>query len=111
MKKIWYIQIGGQEEGPYSFPDLKRDPRITPDTLARKAGEAEWRPVRLIKELRDLFKEEEPFEEEQKPKVPSKMVAGQDTLALDMRYDPSNWIWVVILILAILYVLYQLHVR
>lgn len=110
MEKIWYIFVDGKEEGPYSFLDLKRDPRVTPDILIRRKDwpKGKWLPLRKIKELKDLFKDEEDKEDEEAKKNGAKL-SGNDILALDMRYDPSYYIWILIFVIAIIYVIFRLH--
>ena len=70
MNKIWYINVEGREEGPYSFLDLKRDPRLTPDLLVRRNDwpKNQWIPIRNVKELQDLFKDDEDETEEPESK-------------------------------------------
>ena len=79
MMKEWFIQIDGSSQGPYSIEDLKRDDRITPDTLVWKEGFANWVPMRKVAELEEVFRDveenpssEEEEEEENKPKKPAR---------------------------------------
>lgn len=112
MTKEWFILIDGRQEGPYSFEELKRNPFITPDTLAWKKGYAKWQPIRAIEELKELFKDESeavPTEERLKPKKPfSKLETEQDILAL--QRDPFQFFfWILILLLVLIYVVYQFY--
>ena len=59
MDKIWYIFINEKQEGPYSFDDLKKDQRISPDTYAWCDGMADWQKIEDIPELDELFYEDE----------------------------------------------------
>lgn len=106
MKKIWFIEIEGKREGPYSVMDLKRDKRITPDTLAWRPGFENWVPIRNIPELKKIFEEEfeEEAEEETGP-IPA------DELILLIEKEPPYlfFIWLVIVVLIMFYVLYQLY--
>lgn len=111
MEKIWYIFVDGKEEGPYSFLQLKNNSRVTPDILVRRKDwpQGKWVPIRRVSELQDLFKDEDEDKEELETKNGGAKITGQDTLALDMRYDPSNYIWIVIVVIAVIYVLFKLH--
>lgn len=89
--KIWYIKVNGKQEGPFSYADLKRDRRLTPDTLVWKQGFETWLPIREVSELKNLFKdEEEVLEPEKEPQLP------QDELVLDMRQQPPFLVWILI---------------
>lgn len=102
-EKIWYIKIDGQEEGPYSFKELKLDKRITPDTLARKKKHPLWRPIRKIPELRKLFFDDESFdsEEDLTPGLP------RDELTLVMQRDPPYFFWWLLIALVLFaYIIY-----
>jgi len=59
MDKIWYIFIYERQEGPYSFDDLKKDKRISPDTYAWCDGMADWKKIGDIPELDELFHDDE----------------------------------------------------
>ena len=58
MDKVWFIEINGNKEGPYSYSDLKNDPRLTPDTLIWKKGYSRWVPIRYVSELKKLFEDD-----------------------------------------------------
>lgn len=105
-EKIWYIKINDQTEGPYSFEDLRRDRRITPDTLARKVNHPLWRPIRNIFELKRLFYDENPDEREDRFTKPK--IKPQDELVLDMHRDPKYFFWaLMLLVLLIAYLIYM----
>ncbi len=106
MNKVWFILIDGKEEGPYNVQGLKSHPFVTPDTLVRHKDSNKWQPIRYVKELQDIFKDEEPEEE---PVKPATDLSGRDILAMEMRNDPSNLFWIIILILALAYVIFRLH--
>lgn len=108
MKKEWYIRIKGQQEGPYSLPELKRDIRITPDTLVWKEGFPQWLPARNVPELKELFEEKEPQENE--PIVFRKLPKEEEVIAIS--YTPPQFtLWLLIVIAVIIYVLYRLYDR
>lgn len=109
MKKIWYISINNTQEGPYSVEELKRDHRITPDTLVWKEGFPRWIPVRDVPELRKIFKDEDKSDdEEEKEKKPS--INLYDEMALAYQQDPNSIFWLIVVILALIYSLYQFYV-
>jgi hypothetical protein len=113
MDKIWYIYIDGKKEGPYDIQDLRRHPKVTPDTLAWKQGFRQWVPLRSIFELIDLFKDEDTIvqdeeEDEQKPLKTPKTKIENDTLAL--RYEPpASYFWIFVAILIIVYTVYLIY--
>jgi hypothetical protein len=108
VEKIWFIIISGNKEGPFSFIELKRDERITPDTLAWKQGFPDWLPIREIQELEDLFKDEQqavPSEnEELQPSTPPL----QDNEVIALKKDPYFSLWVLLAVLLVVYVFYLL---
>ena len=67
MEKIWYIEINEKREGPYNVVELKRDYRITPDTLVWRPGFTIWVPIGTVVELQVIFKDEESDDSEPKP--------------------------------------------
>lgn len=107
MNKVWFLLIDGKEEGPYNIQGLKDHPFVTPDTLVRRKDSNKWQPLRFVKELQDIFKDEE--QEEEVVEKPSTKISGRDVLAIEMRTDPSNLFWIIILILALAYVIFRLH--
>lgn len=109
MKKIWYISINNTQEGPYSVEELKRDHRITPDTLVWKEGFPRWIPIRDVPELRKIFKDEDKNnDEEEKEKKTS--INLYDEMALAYQQDPNSIFWLIVVILALIYSLYQFYV-
>lgn len=111
MNKIWYIEIDGKLEGPYSVRDLKCDIRVSPDTLAWKKGFAKAVPIRNIPELKTLFQDEAPIEESpgEKRSFPDfAALKGDQEVALDMRMEPFKWWILILLVLAILFFSYVL---
>lgn len=112
MDKIWYININGRMEGPFSIADLKRDQRITPDTLARKADRDRWVPMRAIPELKILFSDNKPSgNNDKKNKKPPKIISADNQLVLDMGLEPSYFFLLVILLLALSYSLFHFYIN
>ena len=113
MDKIWFIYIDGQKQGPYSLADLKRDSRITPDTLVWKPGFKDWTPIRNVVELKSLF-EDETQEKEEEPeetlvKKKPKKLPHDEVIALRSE-PPYTYFWLIIAVLLILlYVFFQLY--
>ncbi|QLH34784.1 MAG: DUF4339 domain-containing protein [Parachlamydiaceae bacterium] len=56
QSKIWFIYLEGQKEGPFTLLELKRHPRMTPDTLVWKEGFKTWIPARKVPELQSLLR-------------------------------------------------------
>ena len=97
MKKIWYLDIRGKLEGPYSVKDLKRDIRLTPDTLVWKEGFAHAVPIRNVPELKSVFTDDEPVPlEEPKKKIEGKQ--QNDLLLMEMSHEPPFLIWALIIL-------------
>lgn len=110
MIKEWYLQIGGNKEGPYSIAELKNDRRITPETLVWKKGFAQWLPIGKVKELQEVFKDEEELPEQETPNEAGQAtsIITPDGLVLDFRCDPPRpIIWVIFILLLILYIFYK----
>ncbi len=110
MEKIWFIEIDGKKEGPYSKGDLRRHPRLTPDTLVWKKGFPAWVPLRKVLELRDLLESAEPEEERGENKDRQKgAIRGDEDGTLALRYEPPMfYFWILIAIVIVLFTLYQL---
>lgn len=114
MDKIWYLYIDGKKEGPYDILDLKRHPKVTPDTLAWKPGFSQWVPMRSIFELMEVFKDEEVNGEETEEgsdKLIKKLEpkTGIEDDAVVLRYEPPySYFWIVVAVLIILYTFYLL---
>lgn len=111
MDKIWFIKVNnGIQEGPFSFLDLRRDRRITPDTLVWKEGFAAWVPIRQVKELKDLFKDDESEKEEEKPsKIKTKEIPGDEELAINLQNDVPPILWLMLILLVLSYLMYRLY--
>jgi hypothetical protein len=112
MDKEWFIIVGNQQEGPYDLIDLKKDPRVTPDTLVWKKGFKEWVPARLVAALTALFEDEtesQPLHEKPKTK-PLKTDLGLEQVTVAMHQDPYQLLlWILLLLLVLFYAFYQLN--
>lgn len=107
IKKEWFIDIEGKKEGPFSISDLKRDNRITPDTLAWKQGFIRWKKIRDIPELKEIF-----ADADDKSKidlsVKDQLINQREEIILDLRKDPPYLFWTfIILCVLLLYALIQ----
>lgn len=110
MEKIWYIDIQGKREGPFSFFDLRRDDRINPDTLVWKKGFSNWKPIRDVPELKEVFADEKPHEDEEKPEDEGRIkpILPQDEIVLDLQKGPPYFFWFFFFLIAVAYFLSQL---
>jgi hypothetical protein len=111
MNKIWFVLIESEREGPWSKEELKVDQRLTPDTLIWKEGFDDWKKIRDVPELSDLF-EEKPQENEikEEPSI-AKEVPAQDELVLDMRQEPPFRMWIYVALAIFIYVILKLYVN
>lgn len=109
--RIWYIKWNDNEEGPFTFEELKNDVRLTPDTLARREGQNKWIPLRKIAELDLLFKDEDSEEVDEEAGHDEIVPQDELTLQLPLSREPSYFFlfWLVIVAIIISYVLYQLY--
>lgn len=108
MKKIWYIKIDNQIEGPFSLPELKLDTRITPDTLVFKEGFDQWIAIRHVPELKEVFVDEEKpsaLEEESEEGV----IVPQDEMVLHLQNNYSPFLFLVIVLILVIYIFYNLQ--
>lgn len=104
MDKIWYIKIHGSREGPYSIMDLRRDKRITPDTLVWRQGFDRWQKIRYVPELKAVFEDSESTNEPRgKFKFPE--VPSDEEIVLDAQEgrDPNRWLWIVLIAILLFY--------
>lgn len=99
MKKIWYLDLNGHLEGPYTLYELRKDKRITPDTLVWKEGFAHSVPMRNVPELKAVFADEEPKKENVKDKSNRGMGAKQlnDMMIMDMSQEPPFLMWLIVI--------------
>lgn len=113
MEKIWYIRLDNREEGPFTVEQLKRDHRITPDTLVWKQGFKKWIPIRKVPELKDIFKDEDETSKDQEEKRPSRIKKDYGEIVLSLEKDPFPYflLWLIIVIIVLSYVFYQLRIN
>lgn len=100
-QKIWFIQIGGNQEGPFSVIDLKRDPRVNPDTLVWRKGFNSWLPIRKVPELKNVFKDEPSPSQDEEEVEAGKAVRGKDALVIDRQKDPPPIFFFLLIILIV----------
>ena len=111
MEKIWYLEINGQRDGPWSVGELKRDTRITPDTLAWREGFENWKPLRNIPELQQIFEDEEPLPEQENSFEPQPTsILQKDELVLEAHDEPP-YPFLLFLLAVIIYFLTQLYMN
>lgn len=101
-ERIWFIQINGVQEGPFSALQLRYDSRVNPDTLVWKKGWKAWVPLREVPELNIIFEDEEPLVEPKK-NIFQKM--GKEELAISIQRDPPLLFWVIIILIIFIYLL------
>ena len=104
MEKVWFIQLNGGVEGPYSVLDLKEDIRITPDTFVWREGFSRWVPIGDVPELQEVFSEE--LEEEQTTETQDSLSPDEE-IVLDFRKGPFYFsFWVLLLLMLLGYLLF-----
>ena len=108
MDKIWYIYIKDHAEGPFSFTDLHRDPRITPDTFVWKQGFKAWKRVGQIPELKKLFDDNIKPSVKDYEQTADPMLGANDELVADFGVEPPNFFWILIALIVMLYVVINL---
>ncbi|MEI8365325.1 MAG: DUF4339 domain-containing protein [Parachlamydiaceae bacterium] len=115
MDKIWYIYVAGQQEGPYSVEDLKKDKRLTLETFVWREGFSGWKKIQDVPELKAVFKANEtphnPDETETETEKENerlrlaKAALADEELALDMRGLPPPYIfWIILFVILLVYV-------
>ncbi|CCB90447.1 putative uncharacterized protein [Waddlia chondrophila 2032/99] len=104
MGKIWFLYINNKQEGPYSYLELSKDHRLTPDTFAWKEGMEDWKPIAEIDELNGLVdKNEEGWEEtDSDEKQPAPVPDEQ--IVLEMKHGrPFPWGGMLIVLIILLF--------
>lgn len=95
---IWYIDIDGHAEGPFSVQQLKLDERVTPYTYVWREGYNKWRRIKDVPELKEIFQEEPQPEIEEKKSLPL-----DDEVVLKRELEPPPyWIWFLVFLTIIL---------
>jgi hypothetical protein len=116
MEKVWFIKVDDAEEGPFTPTDLKRHPRITPDTLVRKDGSSQWTPIRYVAELKEIF-DDAPLTPTLTPSEDETLATDaiqveKDELLLDCPYDsPPFLFWLLMMLIVLIYTSYQLYLK
>ena len=98
MEKIWYILIKGNREGPYSVKELKKDPRISPDTLVWREGFEYWVPIGQVPELKVVFEDETSENDDLEIALPE-----DEQIALQMKEEPPALLPIFIIIAVLLF--------
>lgn len=108
MDKIWFIIVDHQIEGPYSFFDLQRDARLTPDTMVWREDFENWLPIHQVPELKTLFEDSHDSQPETEEAEIIKTPFQKDEVIALRSDPPSNYLWI-LLALILLYVFYQFY--
>lgn len=107
MIKEWFILIDGNKEGPFSYLDLKRDRRLTWETLVWKQGFKKWLPIKDVPELSDLFK----FEDKSSNKEGTALLpCADDSIVLDARSQPPYFFWLLVAVISLMYFFIYLYI-
>lgn len=108
-KKIWLIVIKNKIYGPFSLLELKKNPVITPDTLAKKVDDRTWKPIKKIPELKQIFYDEESEDQEDEEKKALKVGGKGEAILSDISIDPGHFfIWLLIVIIILTYASYRI---
>ena len=99
-KKEWYLLISGGVEGPFTKEEVKNHPMADLETLAKKKYWPLWKRIGEIDELRELF------EGKIKKKLFSEKLGTE--AALPRYSDPWMFFWIIIGLLAAIYLIYLL---
>lgn len=119
MNKIWYLDINGVEEGPFSVKEIRRRSDVTLETLAWKEGMTQWLPIRRICELKVIFKEQDKEEKDQenqetkenrdkdqKDEMEDELTGVHDLMVLELKKDPDYFIYFLIIAILLLFYLF-----
>lgn len=106
MEEVWYIEIFRGVEGPFSKEELKKDARLTPDTYVWREGFEQWKKIKDVPELDDLFEDEViiPLDtnEETEPEY------LDDEIVLENQSEPPPYLyWLLFALLALSYLTYS----
>ncbi len=115
MFQIWFVDIKGVVEGPFSKEELMLDPRITPDTLVWREGFESWVPARDVIELSGLFEknpeqESEELEENNEADEEESIPVLDDELVLDYGEEPPHFIlWLILVVILVVMAMAYLY--
>lgn len=102
------LLIEGKEWGPFSFSDLRSDPRITPEILAKKINETKWRPIGTIPELQSLFQDPVDLNEPDHEKPVFKPIEADDEIALNLnRQNPFFLLLLLFISILLIFLLFN----
>lgn len=109
----WYIKIDGKRQGPFSPQELRRDSRVTPETLVCKEGEEHWvcagAEPRLEEIFQDLEAEIEEKDADERLSMSTPLGSGEGELTIELPPNPGFFLtWLLIVFLVLLYLLLQL---
>lgn len=108
MGKVWFLYIDDQEEGPFSYLELSRDERLSPDTYAWREGMEDWLPIMEIEELKPLFHHENDESREEECDSDDITPAPDEELVLELHSGrPSPILWLLIVLILFFYVFYE----
>lgn len=101
MKRIWYIKIDKDPEGPFSVEELLWDRRVNLDTFVWKEGMPAWLPIRLIPELAPHFSHPDSKDKD----LPAEAPGEEQVLSNAPQQQPFFYL----LVAALLFVLFYLY--
>ncbi len=101
-EKIWWIALkkesANESAGPYSYLDLERDEKLTPDTYVWKEGWPSWKKAHEVDELKHLFDKSEPLVEDLGQEGVEDLTPVSETVA-DSSIPPWIFFWIIAIIL------------
>lgn len=108
----WYLRTAEGEEGPLTLEQLRRHPQLTPDAWVRRSDGTAWRRARDVPELRDLFADEAPLDDQNRGRTIIGNATLSEEIALTLAPEPSPWlIWLLFVLVILVYTAYQLGNR
>ena len=112
MDKCWYCIVEGGAKGPYTKEDLLLKPFFTPESLVWKEGFSDWKPAKDV----DGFFDQDDSEEDTRPDFKDLNdedgVDSEGEVALLEEKEPPNFIlWLLILLVILVFYLYQTFSR
>jgi hypothetical protein len=113
MEAIWFVDINNKAEGPFTIREMKREERITPDTLVWKEGFPAWVHAKDVRELDSLFKDRSSDDEDQDSDedrdLTSEKNLTDEELVLSFQFDPFFFLFLVFaFVLIVAYVFHLL---
>ncbi len=106
MEAVWYIEIFRGVEGPFTKEQLKKDSRLTPDIYVWREGFEQWKKVKDVPELDDLFEDEVVIQEDQHDVALTEHL--DDEIVLENQAGPPPYIyWILLVLIALSYITYS----